>query len=362
MTPALQFDNITCTFVSKDDRAQRYTAVANTDLSIAPGEFVSVVGPTGCGKSTLLNVGPACCNPPRAASRCSARAQGHQRRAGYMFQAEALMPWRSALQNVIAGLQYRGHDEKAAQNWASNGWRAWACRASATAIRTSSRAACASAWPGADADPGPGHHPHGRTLLGARHPDPPADGKRSAGPVERQEEAVLFITHDLDEAIAMSDRVVVLSAGPARTRSANSGSTCRARAMWPRSACIRFVELHQQIWDVLRDEVLKGYNNKARSVSRTEQIRKRISIMWKLLKPNHKNIRFWQLMVLAVVLLVWHVATRNPQTAFFFGEPLKVAQRIWEWFTVGSGSLEVGVGDTTFFTLSRRDLRTCWSR
>ena len=74
--------------------------------------------------------------------------------------------------------------------------------------------------------------------------------------------------------------------------------------------------------------------------------------MWKLFKPNHKNIRFWQLMVLAIVLLVWHVATRNPQTAFFFGEPLKVAQRIWEWFTVGSGSLEVGMGDTTFFTLS----------
>ncbi|MBN9359249.1 MAG: ABC transporter permease [Herbaspirillum huttiense] len=74
--------------------------------------------------------------------------------------------------------------------------------------------------------------------------------------------------------------------------------------------------------------------------------------MWKLFKPNHKNIRFWQLMVLAIVLLVWHVATRNPQTAFFFGEPLKVAQRIWEWFTIGSGSLEVGMGDTTFFTLS----------
>lgn len=74
--------------------------------------------------------------------------------------------------------------------------------------------------------------------------------------------------------------------------------------------------------------------------------------MWKLLKPNHKNIRFWQLMVLLAVLLVWHVATRNPQTAFFFGEPIKVAQRIWEWFTVGSGSLEVGLGDTTFFTLN----------
>jgi NitT/TauT family transport system ATP-binding protein len=61
MTPALQFDNITCTFVSKDDRTQRYTAVANTDL-IAPGEFVSVVGPTGC-KSTLLNVGAGLLHP-----------------------------------------------------------------------------------------------------------------------------------------------------------------------------------------------------------------------------------------------------------------------------------------------------------
>src|SRR5450830_1871940 len=74
--------------------------------------------------------------------------------------------------------------------------------------------------------------------------------------------------------------------------------------------------------------------------------------MWKLLKPSHKNLRFWQLLVLVVVLGVWHIATRNEQTAFFFGEPLKVAVRIWQWFTVGSGSLEVGFGDTTFFTLN----------
>jgi NitT/TauT family transport system ATP-binding protein len=147
MTPALQFDNITCTFVSKDDRSQRYTAVANTDLSIAPGEFVSVVGPTGCGKSTLLNVGAGLLHPSSGSVKVfGEELTGINRRAGYMFQAEALMPWRSALQNVIAGLQYRGHDEKAAQNWANNGWRVWACRASATAIRTSSRAACASAW------------------------------------------------------------------------------------------------------------------------------------------------------------------------------------------------------------------------
>ena len=74
--------------------------------------------------------------------------------------------------------------------------------------------------------------------------------------------------------------------------------------------------------------------------------------MWKYIKPNHKNLRFWQVLVLVVIMLVWHGATRNEQTAFFFGEPLKVMARIWQWFTVGSGSLEVGFGDTTFFTLN----------
>lgn len=73
--------------------------------------------------------------------------------------------------------------------------------------------------------------------------------------------------------------------------------------------------------------------------------------MWKMIKPNRRNLRVWQLLVLVVFLAVWQVATRNAQTAFFFGEPLKVAVRIWQWFTVGSGSLEVGIGDWTWFTL-----------
>jgi NitT/TauT family transport system permease protein len=73
--------------------------------------------------------------------------------------------------------------------------------------------------------------------------------------------------------------------------------------------------------------------------------------MWKVLKPNHGNMRAWQVLVLVAVLLGWHLATRNPQAAFFFGEPLKVAVRIWQWFTVGTGTLEVGTGDSTWFTL-----------
>ncbi|HWW99389.1 ABC transporter permease [Collimonas sp.] len=74
--------------------------------------------------------------------------------------------------------------------------------------------------------------------------------------------------------------------------------------------------------------------------------------MWKAIKPNYKNLRVYQALVLLLFFGIWHLATRNPQTAFFFGEPLKVLHRVWQWFTVGSGSLEVGFGDHTWFTLS----------
>ena len=61
--PALSFDNVGCTFISSDDPGKRYTAVGDTTLHIAPGEFVSVVGPTGCGKSTLLNLAAGLLQP-----------------------------------------------------------------------------------------------------------------------------------------------------------------------------------------------------------------------------------------------------------------------------------------------------------
>ncbi|AMO99477.1 binding--dependent transport system inner membrane component family protein [Collimonas arenae] len=74
--------------------------------------------------------------------------------------------------------------------------------------------------------------------------------------------------------------------------------------------------------------------------------------MWKAIKPNYKNLRVYQALVLLLFFAIWHVATRNPQTAFFFGEPIKVLQRIWQWFTVGSGTLEIGFGDHTWLTLT----------
>ena len=107
--PALSLAQVSCTFVSKDAPGQRYTAVRDVSLAVGAGEFVSVVGPTGCGKSTLLNVAAGLLAPSSGTVEVfGARLEGLNRRAGYMFQSDSLMPWRTALGNVAAGLEFHG--------------------------------------------------------------------------------------------------------------------------------------------------------------------------------------------------------------------------------------------------------------
>src|SRR5688572_8452731 len=106
---ALSLQDVSCTFVSRDDPGQRYTAVRDVSLSVGAGEFVSVVGPTGCGKSTLLNVAAGLLAPSSGTVEVfGVRLDGLNRRAGYMFQTDSLMPWRTALGNVAAGLEFHG--------------------------------------------------------------------------------------------------------------------------------------------------------------------------------------------------------------------------------------------------------------
>ena len=261
MAPALEFQDITVTFRSRES-GERYTAVANTTLQVGAGEFVSVVGPTGCGKSTLLNIGAGLLAPSGGAVRVFGEPlQGINRRAGYMFQAEALMPWRSTLDNVMVGLQYRSVKEAEARAQAM----AWLERVGLREF--------------ADRYP---HQLSGgmrkRTSLAqtlALDPDIILmDEPFSALDIQTRQlmenevldlwaakrKAVLFITHDLDEAIAMSDRVVVLSAGPATHPIGEfTIDLPRPRDVSEVRAQPRFVELHSRSWGVLREEVLKGY-------------------------------------------------------------------------------------------------------
>ncbi|MES2938052.1 MAG: ABC transporter ATP-binding protein [Pseudomonadota bacterium] len=259
---ALELQGISITFRSPETGGQGYTAVADTTLRIRAGEFVSVVGPTGCGKSTLLNVGAGLLEPSAGEVKVFGEPlRGINARAGYMFQSEALMPWRSALDNVMAGLQYRGVPDADARAQAN----AWLDRVGLRGF--------------GDRYP---HQMSGgmrkRTALAqtlALDPDIILmDEPFSALDIQTRQlmenevldlwaakkKAVLFITHDLDEAIAMSDRVVVLSAGPGTHPIGEfEVDLPRPRDVAEVRMHPRFVELHARIWEVLRDEVLKGY-------------------------------------------------------------------------------------------------------
>jgi NitT/TauT family transport system ATP-binding protein len=267
-TPALLLKDITCTFVSRDDPNQRYTAVANSTISVAPGEFVSVVGPTGCGKSTLLNIAAGLLAPSSGVVESFGEpVTGVNKRSGYMFQGEALLPWRCALDNVVAGLEFAGVE------------RAQACEQGREWMKRVGLSGFEDRYP---------HQMSGgmrkRTMLAQtliRDPDLILmDEPFSALDIQTRQlmenevlelwmakrKAVLFITHDLDEAIAMSDRVVVLSAGPGTHPIGEFVIDLpRPRDVAEVRMQPRFIELHGAIWAVLRDEVLKGYAQQKRA-------------------------------------------------------------------------------------------------
>ncbi|MFG1478069.1 ABC transporter ATP-binding protein [Xanthobacter sp. V4C-4] len=238
-----------------------FVAVDDASLAVADGEFVAIVGPTGCGKSTLLNATAGLLTPASGhVSIFGAPLSGLNRKAGYLFQAEALFPWKTAVENVAIGLDIAGTPKAEARAEA----RKWLARVGLAAF----------------AD----RYPHmlsggqrkrvGLAQVLIRHPkillmDEPF------GPLDAQtrqimgnlllelwsadRKAVLFVTHDLEEAIALADRVVIMGAGPA----ARIIGEWRVPIPRPRDIDVRldpaFHQIHRQIWAALKDEVVKGY-------------------------------------------------------------------------------------------------------
>jgi len=239
-----------------------FTAVRDASLSVADGEFVAIVGPTGCGKSTLLNIAAGLLPPAAGAVDIfGTPLTSLNRQAGYLFQADALFPWKTALENVAIGLETAGTPSAEARPRAKE----WLARV-------------------------------GLSTFADRYPHMLSGGQRKRvglaqvlirdpkillmdepfGPLDAQtrqimgnlllelwsadRKAVLFVTHDLEEAIALSDRVVIMSAGPA------SRIIGDWRVPLPRPRDIgevkldkAFHDMHRDIWHVLKAEVVKGY-------------------------------------------------------------------------------------------------------
>ena len=264
---ALALEAITCAFPPAARGDEPYIAVRDASLRVGKGEFLSLVGPTGCGKSTLLNVAAGLIAPSSGAVLVAGSPlAGLNKDAGYLFQADALMPWRSALDNVAAGLQFRGikHQERMrrAQQWLervgllgfenryphqlSGGMRKRVALAQ-TLILDPKIILMDEPFSALDAQT--------RELMENELLDLWSSDRKS----------VLFITHDLEEAISLSDRVMVLSAGPA-TRPIGEFhiDLARPRDVSEVRMTKRFHELHKKIWELLKAEVLKSHARQKR--------------------------------------------------------------------------------------------------
>lgn len=239
-----------------------YEAVGETHLTVSDREFVAIVGPTGCGKSTLLNATAGLLKPAQGQVRTFAKQlSGLNKHAGYLFQQDSLMPWKTAIDNVAIGLEVAGTSRREALEQA----RVWLGKVGLAAF----------------AD----RYPHmlsggqrkrvGLAQVLIRHPkillmDEPF------GPLDAQtrlimgdlllnlwsadRKAAMFVTHDLDEAIGLADRVIIMSAGPSSRIIGNyTIPLARPRNMADIKSEPQFHEVHREIWNALKEEVLKGY-------------------------------------------------------------------------------------------------------
>ena len=221
------------------------------------GEFVTVVGPTGCGKSTTLSLVSGLHPPTRGEVLVNGQpVTGIPDGLGYMFQQDAVLPWRSVLDNVAAGPRYRGTPKAEARERA----RDWVGKVGLEGFET--------------------YHPHQlsggmrkRVALAQTLINEPSvllmDEPFGALDVQTREymqdllldlwsgtgAAVVFVTHDLTEAIALADTVVVMTAGPATIKASVPITIERPRKVEEIRLTPEFTELYRSIWDSLRAEV-----------------------------------------------------------------------------------------------------------
>jgi NitT/TauT family transport system ATP-binding protein len=239
-----------------------FTALRDVTMTVEPGQFCAVVGPSGCGKSTTLTLVAGLDRPSEGSVRVGGRpVDGITRGTSFMFQTDALLPWKTVLGNVAMGPLFHGVPKKTALTDA----REWLRLVGLAGFEN--------------------HHPHQlsggmrkRVSLAAALINEPSvllmDEPFGALDVQTKaimsnelltlwdqtQPSVIFVTHDLEEAIALADQVVVMTAAPGTVKAVFDIDLPRPRgAVQEIRFGERFTELHHEIWESLRDEVERAY-------------------------------------------------------------------------------------------------------
>jgi sulfonate transport system ATP-binding protein len=256
----IELTRLTKRFLTRSGKP--FTAIRDVSFTVEPGEFCAIVGPTGCGKSTTLAQVSGLDRPSAGSVRVAGReVRGVTKGVGFMFQADALFPWKSVLNNVLIGPVLSGMSRKEAVTLA----RDWLRRVGLGGFEDRyphqlsggmrKRVAMAAALINSP-----------RILL-MDEPFGALDVQTKAimqtellGLWEQLRPSVLFITHDLDEAVALADRVLIMTSGPGSIKQSFPIDLPRPRGeVQAIRHEPRFLELQDQIWASLKDEVQRAY-------------------------------------------------------------------------------------------------------
>jgi NitT/TauT family transport system ATP-binding protein len=254
---AIEIRGVTKLFVR---RGREVVALDDFHLSVGDGEFVAFVGPSGCGKSTLLNMVAGILEPTAGVIEHDGKVvQGPNRAVGYMTQADSLLPWRTAEDNVMLPLRLRGVAAAEARQRVEqllamvnlSGFGKHFSNELSGGMRKRVALAQVLAY-----DPG--------TLLmdepfGALDAQLKLVMQNELLTIwEKRRKTVVFVTHDLAEAIALADRVVVFTGRPGRIKLEERIDLARPRDVFRDRFTPRFQEIYERIWQALEPEIKKG--------------------------------------------------------------------------------------------------------
>lgn len=262
--PAVRLSDVA---IAYDGPTGQYVALEKVDLELPRGRFLAIVGPTGCGKSTLLGAMSGLLAPARGTVQIDGEPlQGLNPHAAVMFQEDALLPWKTLLDNVAFGLQLRGMRRREREAQA----REWIARVGLSGFESSFPYQLSGGM-------------RKRTSIAQALIVRPEillmDEPFSALDVQTRQmmeanlldlwtgsgTSVVLVTHDLDEAVALADEVVLLSSGPRSTVVGRyEVDLPRPRDLLGIKTTARFGELYSAIWSDLREEVVRSYERSTR--------------------------------------------------------------------------------------------------